>query len=244
MNESKQIHDFAFQSGFIDTLSESVQDGGKIRTCIQCGCCSSSCVAAEGTNETPRRLWRKLQMDMDSEVVSSPNIWNCTTCSLCDSRCPRGIPLSRIVIGLRERFAQREELRPSMVMTLSNLRGNRNITGDPQENRRLWIENAGIDPKQKSLLFKDKAEVVYFTGCVASLFPQVYSIPQSLIKLLLNMESEFTLLEDEWCCGYPLLASGQGMESVAEFAGHNIRAIAEKGAKNRSTVMPDLLLYV
>ena len=75
----------------------------------------------------------------------------------------------------------------------------------------------------------DKGELVYFTGCVASY--RSNQIAQATAKLLGHAEVDFAILgEDEWCCGNPLIDSGQvdAFESVVR---HNIAAIKKAGAR-------------
>jgi len=230
MSEGKLLEDISFNFSFIGELSADAPGVKKINTCIQCGSCSSSCPAKDAGGITHRQLWRLIQMGLDTEAVSSEKYWNCTTCALCDNRCPRGIPLSHIVLKLRELYNTNEELPPAVRQTLSNLELSRNITGDKPENRFLWIENLGISREKISSLFKEKSDAVYYTGCVGALFPQVYKIPQSLTKLLMDMNADFSLLEEEWCCGFPVMASGRGIGAVKEYAQHNIEAIKKKNA--------------
>ncbi len=120
-----------------------------------------------------------------------------------------------------------------MQQAITILGNTKSITGDEPKNRLLWTENIpDITAEQRAELQKDRAEVVYFTGCVSALFPQAYKIPQSLTRILLNAGIDFSILgEQEWCCGYPYLAAGCGEEALKTFAEHNYAAIKAKGAK-------------
>ena len=221
----------SFQFDFLNALSGEREGNEKIKTCIQCGSCTGSCVAAEGMSTSPRKLWRSLQMGMETDVMESMSFWNCTTCGLCDKRCPRGIPLSQIQLSLREKFSRDGGTVTGVLQTLANLQKSKNIMGEDPANRFLWIDNLGLAEKDREELFKEKSEVVYFTGCVGALFPQVGGIPQSLVKLLMSLKTDFSLLKDEWCCGYPVMAGGRGIEEVREYAEHIITAIGRKDAK-------------
>jgi heterodisulfide reductase subunit D len=88
-----------------------------------------------------------------------------------------------------------------------------NILGEPNENRSAWMEALGEVPKD--MFQKEKAKVVYFTGCVAAYFPMTKRIPQSLVQIFEKAGVDFTLLGgEEWCCGFPLNAAG--MKEKAE----------------------------
>ena len=216
---------------FLDILSREKEGNEKIKTCIQCGSCTGSCVASDGMSLSPRKLWRNVQMGMEADVMGSLGFWNCTTCGLCDKRCPRGIPLSQIMLSLREKFDRAGGSVAGITQTLDNLRKSGNIMGEDAANRFLWIDNLGLTEKERGELFKGKSEVVYFIGCVGALFPQVGGIPQSLVKILRKLKTDFSLLENEWCCGYPVMGGGKGADSLREYAEHNIAAIESKGAK-------------
>ena len=228
----RQITGGSFDFDRLDKLLAAVPEGEKLKTCIQCGSCSSSCPAVENISSTRRYVWRMLQMGMVEEVISSSLFWDCTTCSMCEIRCPRGIPLSDIIFKLRQEYNEQKGAVGSMGQVMSALKKSRNITGDDPVNRMLWTENIpGMDKALRDSLVKDRAEVVYFAGCVSSLFPQSYKIPQALTQILLKTGVDFSLLgEDEWCCGFPLLAGGNGGNAVKEYVLHNLEAIRNKGA--------------
>jgi len=103
-----------------------------------------------------------------------------------------------------------------------------NISGDDNANRLLWSQNlervpAGLDRKQG-------AEIVYFVGCVASLFPRSYRVPQSFTSVLEASGVDFTTLGgQEWCCGYPLLSMGR-LEQAKVLIQHNVAQVKELGA--------------
>ncbi|MCL2127477.1 MAG: (Fe-S)-binding protein [Treponema sp.] len=216
---------------FLNALSGEKGGNEKIKTCIQCGSCTGSCVAAEGMTLSPRKLWRSVQMGMEPEVMESMSFWNCTTCALCDKRCPRGIPLSQIMLSLRTRYGREGGNITGVSQTLDNLRKSGNIMGEEPGSRFLWIDNLGFTEDERKGLFREESELVYFTGCVGALFPQVGGIPQSLVKLLGFLKADFSLLANEWCCGYPVMAGGKDFESLREYAERNVAAIEKKGAK-------------
>jgi heterodisulfide reductase subunit D len=77
--------------------------------------------------------------------------------------------------------------------------------------RIIWNERIGLRPSRHvpaHLLQKDRAEVVYFVGCVASFFPMVQSIPVNMVRIMDRANVDFAILGgEEWCCGFPLVGS-------------------------------------
>jgi heterodisulfide reductase subunit C len=88
---------------FNEELSES-------RFCVQCGRCSSGCPVAFESPHTPRKVLRFLQVGKTEAAARSPFLWFCATCQTCTVRCPRGVDVAGIMLGLR-RLGYRGESR-------------------------------------------------------------------------------------------------------------------------------------
>ena len=75
----------------------------------------------------------------------------------------------------------------------------------------------------------NKGDLVYFAGCVASY--RSNQIAQATAKVLSHANVDFAILgEEEWCCGNPLIDSGQA-DAAEPVVKHNIEAIKNAGAK-------------
>ena len=227
-----EIKDAAGQAE-LDALLAEVDGGEKLKTCIQCGSCSATCPGTGKNPYTHRQFWRLVQLGDAERVLEEQNYWNCTTCALCEERCPRGIPLSKIIVKMRENYTAKKGAPKNMAAVAKMIGENRNINGDPAENRMLWTDNMG-EEKQAVLdaMKKEQAEVLYFVGCVSSLFPQAYKIPQAMSTLLLKAGVDLGFFgTDEWCCGYPFYGAGIGENAIREYAEHTYEIIKAKGAK-------------
>ncbi len=84
---------------FVDRIVEAGAD--RIRTCIQCGTCSSVCPSGRRTAFRTRELMRKALLGLKDEVLSSPDLWLCATCLTCLERCPRQIKVTDAIIIMR-----------------------------------------------------------------------------------------------------------------------------------------------
>ncbi len=71
-----------------------------IGACIQCGTCSGGCPSGRRTALRTREIIRKALLNMD-EVLTDKDIWMCTTCYTCFERCPRSVPITDIIIKIR-----------------------------------------------------------------------------------------------------------------------------------------------
>ncbi|NWF96521.1 MAG: CoB--CoM heterodisulfide reductase subunit C [Candidatus Thorarchaeota archaeon] len=84
---------------FVDRIVGKGAD--RIRTCIQCGTCSSVCPSGRRTAFRTRELIRKALLGLKEEVLSSPDLWLCATCLTCLERCPRQIKVTDAIIIMR-----------------------------------------------------------------------------------------------------------------------------------------------
>jgi heterodisulfide reductase subunit D len=102
--------------------------------------------------------------------------------------------------------------------------GNRFGFAPEKSKRTKWAEGMDIP---------NKADIVFFVGCVASYRKK--EIAQATAKILEKSGSKFAIIgDDEKCCGNPLVNSGQydDFESIVK---HNVDAIKKTGAKKVMT---------
>ena len=88
--------------GTSSKISQKFVDAGleKIRACINCGTCSGSCPSGRRTAIRTRSIIRRALMG-DESVLEDVDIWLCSTCYYCYERCPRNIPVTDMIIKLR-----------------------------------------------------------------------------------------------------------------------------------------------
>ena len=156
-------------------------------------------------------------------------VFRCTLCGHCAEVCPTGIGLKDLWLNLRQELVEQKACPAKVEMISRNLAQSRNVFSEDQDDRAEWVED--LDEPPEDLFIKDRAEVVYFTGCVASYFPLAQQIPMALAEVLQAGQVDFTLLGDqEWCCGFPLLGAGN-LPAARELMEHNLEVIKAKGAR-------------
>ena len=153
----------------------------------------------------------------------------CTLCGRCVMVCPAFIDAKDLRIAGREFMVEKGEYPPVLDRVAETLDRVHNIVGEPSEERSMWVQALSEFPEHG--FQKEKAEVVYFVGCVASYFPMTKRIPQSFVQILNKAGVDFTLLGgEEWCCGFPMIAAGMKKKAEAMLQ-HNMEKVKGKGAE-------------
>lgn len=82
--------------------------------CVQCGKCSSGCPVAFESPHTPRKMIRMLQLGQMETACRSPFPWFCAMCQACTVRCPQGVDVSGIMLGLRREGIEKGWIRKDL----------------------------------------------------------------------------------------------------------------------------------
>ena len=158
-------------------------------------------------------------------------VYACTVCGACSVYCKEysglGTEVENTVEILEDLRAYLVDLGwgpiPSQAKFGESVEKNHNPYHEPHDQRFAWL--SGEIPK--------KAEMIYFAGCTSSYRQK--SIAQATVKILKSLKVDFGILgEDEWCCGSPLLRTGQ-RKLPLELAKHNVEAISDSGAERLIT---------
>ncbi|HID86112.1 MAG TPA: (Fe-S)-binding protein [Anaerolineae bacterium] len=211
--------------------------------CIRCGKCLSVCpVYRETRIETlsPRgkvALCRAVaEDDLEVSEVYADRFYTCLMCEACREVCPSGVELD-VILNQSRAYLAHSGLMPASLRRLSEIIvAAGNISNEDNEQRLGWITNMASTPV--GLDHGGQAEVAYFVGCVSSLFPASYRIPQSLVQTFEKIGVNYALMgSDERCCGYPLLLNGE-VERAVDMARHNVEAVRATGATKVVTACP------
>lgn len=215
--------------------------------CAQCGYCKAVCEVQkyEGWESvSPRgriyflKALRNGTIKPGSEEFKkfSDNVFKCTLCARCRFVCPTDINTRGLQMALREALVHTGHYPQNLNMAKEALEAEHNPLNFPNESRAEFIEF--MDDPPDDLYQKEKAEVVYFVGCIASFSPAVSSIPEAMINILNHAGIDFAVMgENEWCCGFPLIAAG--MHRDAQYLkDHNLERIRQLGAKTIITGCP------
>jgi heterodisulfide reductase subunit D len=165
------------------------------------------------------RIWIGKALYND-EIKWSPSvakkIYACNLCGACSSNCKVGIKdhSQDILESLREvAVAEGFGPMPEQKRFTSSLIKEHNPYDEPHFQRLSWLNSP--KPKPRST----KPNVLYFPGCTSSY--RRPEIAKATAKIFEQAEVKFTVSDDEWCCGSPLLRTGQ-TDLAKKQAEHNV----------------------
>ncbi len=156
------------------------------------------------------------------------SVFRCSLCGDCEEVCPAKIPVKGLWLSLRQELARTGSAPAKIGMIKDNIAEFRNVFGEDNSERGDWVDDMRRPPEDGCQ--KAKADIVYFTGCTGAYFPLAQKIPMAFAGLLEQAHADYTIMAGaEWCCGFPLLGSGQGTE-LPDIVRHNVEAVRARGA--------------
>ncbi|MFX1419900.1 MAG: (Fe-S)-binding protein [Promethearchaeota archaeon] len=201
-----------------------------LKRCYQCARCSGVCQISKVQKFTPSRIIEMILEGFEDDVIKSGVLWDCLMCNSCLQMCPKSINFADIVRIARYKMLTEEKqnidrsiahkgIYPMMseIMIQDNIEINR-----PLE----WIP--------EGCKISDKGNVLYYVGCLPFFnfeFENSYSIAESTLKILCQIEKEpIVVLKEEICCGHDLYW-GQGKFDVfIKLAKKNVKRLEDTGA--------------
>lgn len=205
----------------------TISGGENIDKCFQCGTCTSQCRVAETLPSfNPRMIHNHVKLGLEDALLE---VFKCTLCARCKEFCPRGVDTRALRIAIREHMVSCGKYPENLRLMKEAMDKEHNVANFPNIDRAMWAEF--LDEAPDDLYVRERADTIYFVGCMASFSPAVQSIPGSFVTFLDKIGVDFTIMgEDEWCCGYPLIVAGMSsyIEPLKE---HNLKKIRDIGAK-------------
>jgi len=208
----------------------------EVAKCNKCGFCLPSCptyIVEKKESSSPRgrnaitRFAIENRLDLNEDTERS--IFTCLGCGACTVVCLSSVQTKDLIFQNRECQVDVGFYPKIADRLVKTLKKSRNISDDDQEDRAEWQEL--IKDLPEDAFEKERADFVFFVGCVASFFPLVQKIPANMSKIMQKAGLDFTILGgEEWCCGFPLIGAGMP-ELLEEMKTHNLQKIANVGAK-------------
>lgn len=220
----------------------------ELDTCAHCGLCTGKCPTYAGSGEanySPSiraskmlRLMDKKdgiltrflgQKDISVEEFRdlSDSVYNCTLCGRCMETCPFGFQTHELWVSLRGIIHSMGCQNANVARMERQLEETRNPYGLDSDTRLDWVDYTSLD----QLPIKEKAEVAFWVGCTTAFKGANQNVAFCIANILNHVKEDWTSLGDkEWCCGSPVLLSGDE-EKFREYVEHNVALIEKLGVK-------------
>lgn len=223
-------------------------------SCVSCGRCEENCPASiSGKPLSPRKLMGdiltqmedigRLRIDsMDSpfplleDIITSDEIWACTTCMACVEQCPVFIePTDKILDMRRYQVLGRGRLPTEARPMIRDLEIYGDVNGKGLAHRRDWalslgvphISDEGLDP-----------EILLWVGCSGAFHPKGQETTRAMVKILKTGGVRFGILgKEERCCGDAARRLGEE-ELFLDLAAKNIASFNKYQIKKIVTLCP------
>ncbi len=220
-------------------------------TCAQCSFCqvgNGACptykvkrldsYSGKGKMLLARALMQNRLSEKEGLEGLKDAVFGCTLCGGCEEVCQVDIPFVKIYQLLRHDFLKLGMWPEGLVLARDTLLKSNNIQGQPQMDRlegwSYWApdEDMILDAERR------KAKTAFFVGCASS-FKGVSIQSTIAMALIMNKIDEgFTMLgEEEYCCGAPMIMSGD-FETARALALHNIEEYQKLGVEHVVTNCP------
>ena len=221
-----------------------VQFREEISRCVKCGACHAVCPAflrERVESLSPRGRMALVQAVLDGKLrvsaIFKDRLATCTGCLACESACPSGVPVTKIIQAAKEQALQESGAgiintaiaevvkHPALFRTaawfaplfLHYARGHyvrKGIPADRLPGETQVFHAAAVRSKKKGL----KGTVAFFPGCAVEHFqPEIGKATKSVLN---KIGYDVIIPDDLKCCGRPLLSLGDS-RSAAELAEHN-----------------------
>ena len=212
-------------------LKEIVQEirgagGESFNYCYQCGKCDVVCPWNRIRPFSIRRIIRQATFGLPD--IELEDVWRCTTCGTCPSRCPRGVDPIEVGVAIR-RIATRYGVFPAAARGVrsaaQSLVSDGNPLGVERGRRDAWASGLAVKP------FAEGMEILYFVGCYGSYDPRMQKVAVATAKILQKAGVDFGILgTKENCCGESIRKAGNE-EVFKTLARENIKAFIDNGVR-------------
>jgi len=207
--------------------------------CMQCGLCTNLCPWRLVPGETSeqfniRHMQRLGQMGMEG-FEAEKVLFACSTCSMCQSNCPRGVKIVDNVRAMRASIVGAGMAPANLRPILGSTHAQGNPWSGPRDDRTAWQE--GLDVPA----FGPETEYFLFVCCHSCYDPRSTKIAKSITKLLQKAGVSFGVIgTGESCCGESVRKLGDE-ELFQKLAQSNIELFNGKGVKKIITTSPHCL---
>ncbi|HIE23091.1 MAG TPA: (Fe-S)-binding protein [Candidatus Korarchaeota archaeon] len=171
--------------------------------CIRCGACNHVCpifISQDKKEFFGPRAYLQIPRIVEEELEISVDFieyaYECTICGICDEVCPVGIPISRLVLAVREALIDQGYVPPPKVASMPTKLSEEGLAFGSRELKARWLP-----PDYKP----SKGDTFFFATCLSSEAPESAVAAFHILRRFMEIE---TIGREELCCGAFLKLAG------------------------------------
>ncbi len=182
---------------FLQQMIETIDDGERVRLCLQCGSCTGVCPFGFAMDYPPRSIIAALRAHEIESVFDSDTIWLCISCFACTSSCPAKIPLTEgLLASVKSEMLLKGEIPEELKVALENSRRYSNTLGESPKKRAEWASDFTVNVPIMAKHNKP-VDVLWYVGDYPSYHPRVQQVTRAMAKVFDALKVDFAILGPE-----------------------------------------------
>jgi succinate dehydrogenase/fumarate reductase iron-sulfur protein len=193
---------------------EEVAGYNSAERCIMCGICYSACpvinvdkgfVGPHAMLKAFLRVSDSRDSDTDEHMADIATVWDCTTCYLCCSECPKDLDPGMVSSTLRSMLVEDGKVPRPVGLALTSTFRNNNPFEMPHDDRLVWADGLPL-----SNALEEEVDALYFVCCMACYDPRAQKTAQAMVRAMEAVGVRLgTLGSEEACCGSEMRRIGE-----------------------------------
>ena len=157
--------------------------------CYSCGTCTAVCphneLKPEGEKLTVRKILHQAQIGVEPDDL----VWQCSSCLLCELRCPRQVDIVDNFRSIRNYMIENRRIPAEFEQLLWNILEEGNPMGEPKAVRGEWAK--GLDLVDAN---ENEVDVLFYVGGPASYDPRLQLVAKDLAAIFTKLGIKFGVL--------------------------------------------------